>query len=85
MTRPGQSPLGPHVLKKIARLMQLHHSTHPDRVGRQFGVTSTYVRQVWAKYLLTEMAPLHEALEALNATSSERREDSAANQTPMAG
>jgi hypothetical protein len=77
MTRPGAHNLGSAVLRRIARLMQLHHDTHPDRIGQRFGVTATYVRQVWGRFTLNEMAPCHEAIEALRPAPPERREDSA--------
>ena len=44
----------------MAKLMQIHHATHPDRVGRLFGVTSTYVRAVWSRTSLEDQPSLAE-------------------------
>lgn len=33
----------------MALLVQVHLLTHPERVGRRFGVSAEYVRQQWRK------------------------------------
>ncbi len=50
MTRKGHHPLDETALQQMAKLMQVHHETHPERVARRFGVTATYVRQLWRSY-----------------------------------
>ena len=49
----------------MARLMQLHYQTHPDRIGRKFKVGGKYVGQVWRQMVGDEMATLEEALKEL--------------------
>jgi hypothetical protein len=65
MCRPGQSPLPRVYLRQMARLMQVHKDTHPERIARRFGVTEEVVRQLSEKYQPQELAPLPEALEVL--------------------
>lgn len=60
VTRPAHKPLGSAKLTAMAKLMQIHHATHPDRVGRLFGVTSTYVRAVWSRTPADHQASLEE-------------------------
>lgn len=50
-------------LRQMARLLQLHKETNEDCIGRRFGVTGEYVRQVWARMYKAEMASLDEAIE----------------------
>lgn len=52
-------------LKQMARLLQLHKQTHPQRIAARYGVTDEYVRQLWVGYQPHEMAPLDESLETL--------------------
>lgn len=49
-------------LKLMARLVQIHADTHPERLARRFGVTAGYIRQQWRQYLQHEMASIQEAL-----------------------
>lgn len=63
MCREGQSPLPQKYLKQMARLLQVHKETHEDCIGRRFGVTGEYVRQVWNRMHKHEMASMEEALE----------------------
>jgi len=65
MTTPGKHPMDPQVRKKIGRLIQLHQDTHPDRIGRRFGVTGEWCRQLWSRMQPDEMAPTQEAIAAL--------------------
>ncbi len=65
MTRPLHHPLGKDVLRLMARLMQLHVETHPERVARVFGVTGRYIRQQWHAHAVSEMATTQEALKML--------------------
>jgi len=46
----------------MARLVQLHLETHPDRIGRHFGVSAEYVRRQWRMMHAHEFAPIEEAL-----------------------
>ena len=57
-----------HYLRQMARLLQLHKETHEDCIGRRYGVTGEYVRQVWARTLKHEMAPLTESLQVMYGT-----------------
>lgn len=65
MTRRSHHPLPKQTLKLMARLVQVHFDTHPERVARRFGVTAGYVRQQWREYLHNEMASIQEALNEL--------------------
>lgn len=65
MTRRGQKELSDQERQQLAQLMRLHLETHPARVGRLFGVTSQYVRQLWRQHLTCEMASNQQALGAL--------------------
>lgn len=62
MSRCGQKQIDKGTRKVIARLMHLHHQTHPDRLAQRFNVTAQYVRMIWAKCSLDEHATLREAL-----------------------
>jgi hypothetical protein len=68
MTAAGKHPIDPRARNKIARLMQIHKDTHPDRIGRRFGVTGEYVRRLWTQLGREEQAPIDEALSALHST-----------------
>ena len=63
MCKKGHSPMPETYLRQMARLLQLHKELHPERIGRRYGVTDEYVRQLWVRYQPHEMAPLSEALE----------------------
>ena len=63
MCRPGCSPLPTAYLRQMARLLQIHKQTHPKRIAQRYGVSDEFVRELWSKYSLEEMAPLSEALE----------------------
>lgn len=62
MTRRSHHPLPKQTLKLVARLVQVHFDTHPERVARRFGLSPSYVRQLWREHLIGEMASLEEAL-----------------------
>jgi len=49
----------------MARLVQLHADTHPERLARRFGVTAGYIRQQWRNLNPQEMASLQDALTEL--------------------
>lgn len=66
MTKKNHHPLDDKALRLMARLVQLHLQTHPERIARQFGVTAGYVRQQWRNLSLAEMVPLNEALAKLD-------------------
>lgn len=66
MTRRSHHPLPKQTLKLMARLVQVHFDTHPERLARRFGVTAGYVRQQWRSYLIGEMADLRDALNELD-------------------
>lgn len=65
MCKPGQSPLPAHYLRQMARLLQMHKELHEDCIGRRYGVTGEYVRQVWNRLHKHEMAPMSESLEVM--------------------
>lgn len=65
MTRRSHHPLPKQTLKLVARLVQVHFDTHPERLARRFGLSPSYVRQLWRSYLHNEMAPLDDALVSL--------------------
>lgn len=65
MTRKGERQLTDEERKQLAHLMRLHLETHPWRVGKIFGVTGQYVRQLWRDHLGAEMCSEKEALGAL--------------------
>lgn len=65
MTLPGHHPLDDKVLRRMARMVQLHLETHPERVARRFGVSVSYVRQQWRTMDVKEMASLRDVLDDL--------------------
>lgn len=65
MTRRAKSPMDKSQRRQIARLMDIHHKTHPERLARRFGITAWYCRKLWGETVQEDLAPLGEALEAL--------------------
>lgn len=65
MTRRSHTPLPKQTLKVVARLVQVHFDTHPERIARRFGLSQSYVRQLWREHLIGEMAALREAISEL--------------------
>lgn len=55
-------------LRRMARMMQLHLETHPERLARHFGVSVSYVRQQWRTMDTKEMASLREILDDILGT-----------------
>jgi len=47
MTRAGQSPVDRAILKRLARLVHIHHLTHPVRLAARYGPSVRYVRKQW--------------------------------------
>lgn len=47
MTRAGQSPVDRAILKRLARLVHIHHLTHPVRLAARYGLSVRYVRKQW--------------------------------------
>lgn len=80
MTRKGQSPMEQAVRSKIARLMQLHLDTNPNRVARRFGISVSYVRQLWRERDRPQLAPTHDALATLYAAPAREPERPIDNQ-----
>jgi hypothetical protein len=62
MTRLARRPMEKGLRKAIARLMHLHHQTHPDRLAQRFGLTPFYVRKLYTELPLEEQVSLREAL-----------------------
>lgn len=62
MTRAatGNLPAAEH--RKIARLMQLHQQTHPERIARRWNITEEYVRRIWSKLPTDEQAALDDVI-----------------------
>jgi hypothetical protein len=62
MTRAanGKLPAADH--RKIARLMQLHQETHPERIGQRFSVTGEYVRRIWTNLPADDQADLEDVI-----------------------
>jgi hypothetical protein len=65
MTVKGKPQLPKTIHRLMARLLQLHLETDPVRIGRRFGVSAGYVRQMWRETQVDEMPTLAEAIEAL--------------------
>ena len=65
MTKASASNLPASEHKRIAKLMQLHQETHPERIGRRWGVTGEYVRRIWTKLPAEEQAKLEDVLAIL--------------------
>jgi|HubBroStandDraft_5_1064220.scaffolds.fasta_scaffold21057_2 hypothetical protein len=62
MTRAANGNLPQSVHRQIARLMQLHQQTHPERIGKRFNVTGEYVRRIWTNLPADEQAELDDIL-----------------------
>lgn len=62
MTRAAKRELPFSAQRQMARLMQLHQQTHPERIGKRFDVTGEYVRRVWSNLPADEQAALDEVL-----------------------
>lgn len=65
MTRAGRHPMEKSVLRRLGRLMQIHHLTHQERVAARHGVTATYVRQQASNLVLTDTDDLLSKLDEL--------------------
>jgi 2-oxo-4-hydroxy-4-carboxy--5-ureidoimidazoline (OHCU) decarboxylase len=63
MTRLARKPMDKGTLKVIARLLHLHHQTHPDRLAEMFDITPFYVRKVYSECPLEEFETLRDALQ----------------------
>ncbi len=50
---------------RVARLIQLHQETHPDRIAKRFNISGDYARRIWSKLPAHEQSSLSEALHAL--------------------
>ena len=62
MTKAANGNLPAHVHRQIARLMQLHQETHPDRIGRRWNVTGEYVRRIWSNLPASEQADIDDVI-----------------------
>ena len=58
----GNGNLSHDAHKQIARLMQLHQQTHPQRIADRWKVTSERVRQIWTEMPREEQAELQDVL-----------------------
>lgn len=47
MTIKGSKPVPEKIRRVIARLVQLHHDTHPDRLAAITGFSPAYCRILW--------------------------------------
>ena len=45
MPRLGHHPLERAILRRIAKLVQIHHLTHPVRLAARYGLTKEYVNR----------------------------------------
>jgi hypothetical protein len=66
MTRLHCSPLPTETRLGIARLVQLHHDTHPERLADKFGLSGSYVRQLWSNTPKEHWPDLDDALDLLD-------------------
>jgi hypothetical protein len=64
MTRLAQKPMDKSLIRAMARLMHLHHQTHPDRIAKRFNITPRYVREISKEFPPDERVTLPEAIEA---------------------
>jgi hypothetical protein len=62
MSRAANGCLQPDDHRRIARLMQLHKQTHPDRIGQAFHVTGEYVRQIWSDLPQSDQAEIDDVI-----------------------
>lgn len=64
MCKPSHPPLGRRAQLQIAKLMQMHKETHPDRVGAFFGVGRHWAARLWNRFTAEEIRniPDEEAL-----------------------
>jgi DNA-directed RNA polymerase sigma subunit (sigma70/sigma32) len=65
MTRRARRQMDKNLRRAIARLMHLHHETHPDRVARRLNVTPQRVREISKVLPLEAPSTVSEALEVL--------------------
>ena len=64
MTRKGLHPCDESVLKRLARLMQLHQLTNPERIARRYGFSAEYVRRQWRELGAADMESVARRVEA---------------------
>lgn len=50
---------------RIARLVQLHHETHPDRIAKRFNISGDYAQRIWSRLPAHEQSSLSEALHSI--------------------
>jgi hypothetical protein len=62
VTRAANGNLPELAHKQIARLMQLHEQTHPERIGRRYNITGDYVRKIWSQMPTADQAELEDIL-----------------------
>lgn len=55
MTLKGRTQLPRQRLEQLALLMHLHLETHPNRIGRKWGVSGNYIRQLWREASSTQL------------------------------
>lgn len=65
MTMRGEKELSPATHRKIARLMQLHYETNPNRLAQRLGVSAKHIRAIWSQTDTWQMPPISQALELL--------------------
>ena len=62
MTKAANGELSQSVHRQIARLVQIHHATHPKRLGDRFHITDDYVRKIWSELPVCDQAELEDVL-----------------------
>ncbi len=62
----GQKTIPLSTRRQLARLLQLHHETHPARLAARLGLSAGYVRRLWTETEIREMATLSQALSLLD-------------------
>ena len=65
MTKAAHGLLPQAGHRQIARLMQLHQQTHPQRIAARWNITAERVRQIWTELPHADQAALEDVLEVL--------------------
>lgn len=83
MTRAARKPMDKSLVKAIARLMHLHHQTHPNRLAERFGITPWYCRKIYGEMPLEDLPALREALKVFIAEPSMTLTDACQQANPQ--
>ena len=55
MPRLGHHPVSRSTLERIARLVQIHHITHPERIAKRYGFVESYVNRQFQNLTVPDM------------------------------